>query len=50
MLPIQPGDMPATWASDTLLTDLIGPMNKTDLKDGVARFVEWYKSDYMAAN
>lgn len=41
MLDIQPGDMPAT-----LLQDLIGPMNKTELKDGVANFVEWYNAEY----
>jgi UDP-glucuronate 4-epimerase len=45
MLDIQPGDMPSTWAQDQLLRDLIGPMNKTDLKEGVTKFVEWYKVD-----
>ncbi len=46
MLDIQPGDMPATWADATLLHDLIGPMNKTKLKDGVASFVNWYNAEY----
>jgi len=46
MLDIQPGDMPATWADATLLHDLIGPMNKTDLKDGVANFVNWHNARY----
>ena len=46
MLDIQPGDMPATWADATLLQDLIGPMNKTELKDGVANFVNWYNAEY----
>ena len=46
MLNIQPGDMPATWADATLLQDLIGPMKKTELKDGVANFVEWYNAEY----
>ena len=46
MLDIQPGDMPATWADATLLNDLIGPMNKTDLKEGVASFVKWYSAEY----
>ena len=46
MLDIQPGDMPATWADATLLQDLIGPMNKTELKDGVANFVKWYNAEY----
>lgn len=46
MLDIQPGDMPSTWADATLLNDLIGPMNKTNLKDGVASFVSWYNAEY----
>ena len=47
MLDIQPGDMPSTWADTTLLSDLIGPMNKTELKDGVANFVKWYNAEYV---
>ncbi|WP_085310546.1 SDR family NAD(P)-dependent oxidoreductase [Planktotalea arctica] len=47
MLNIQPGDMPSTWADTTLLSDLIGPLNKTELKDGVANFVEWYNAEYV---
>lgn len=46
MLPIQPGDMPATWADDGLLRALIGEAQKTDLKTGVARFVDWYNAEY----
>ena len=46
MLDIQPGDMPSTWADATLMQDLIGPMNNTDLKDGVAKFVKWYNAEY----
>jgi len=48
MLDIQPGDMPSTWADATLMTDLIGPMNSTELKDGVAQFVQWYMSEYKS--
>ncbi|KNG93725.1 NAD-dependent epimerase/dehydratase family protein [Pseudaestuariivita atlantica] len=43
MMPIQPGDVPATWADTTLLTDLVGPLPRTDLKTGVTRFVDWYR-------
>lgn len=46
MLDIQPGDMPATWAEDALVQDLIGPMQKTPLKEGVAQFTQWYKTQY----
>ncbi|WP_244901171.1 NAD-dependent epimerase/dehydratase family protein [Haematobacter missouriensis] len=46
-LPMQPGDVPATWADATLLTRLLGqPLPKTDIRDGVARFVEWYRDYY----
>ena len=50
MLPIQAGDMPSTWADASLLNDLIGPMNKTELKDGVAQFSKWYYEEYMMKN
>ena len=50
MLPIQAGDMPSTWADASLLNDLIGPMNKTELKDGVAQFSKWYHDEYMMKN
>ena len=46
-LPMQPGDVPATWASADLLEALTGPMPKTDYKDGIAAFVDWYR-DYYA--
>ena len=42
---MQPGDVPATWADATLLEALIGPLPQTDIRDGVARFVDWYR-DY----
>lgn len=46
-LPMQPGDVPATWADATLLTRLLGqPLPRTDIRDGVARFVEWYRDYY----
>lgn len=44
---MQPGDVPATWADASLLTQLIGPMPKTDIGTGVAQFVSWYR-DYYA--
>ena len=43
-LPMQPGDVPATWADATLLEALIGPLPRTDIHDGVARFVDWYRA------
>jgi UDP-glucuronate 4-epimerase len=43
MLPMQPGDVPATWADATLVTALVGALPKTDIRDGVAQFVNWYR-------
>jgi UDP-glucuronate 4-epimerase len=43
MLPIQPGDVPATWADTRLATRLTGFAPATALPEGVARFVAWYR-------
>jgi UDP-glucuronate 4-epimerase len=43
---MQTGDVPATWADATLLYRLTGYRPQTNFRDGVARFVEWYKSYY----
>jgi UDP-glucuronate 4-epimerase len=45
-LPMQPGDVPATWADATLIEALTGPLPRTDIRVGVARFVDWYKGYY----
>lgn len=39
------GDVPATWADCTLLNTLTGYRPATDVRDGVARFVAWFR-DY----
>ena len=46
MMDIQPGDVPATWADASLLKSLTGYAPKTDVRTGVARFVEWYRDYY----
>ena len=43
-LPMQPGDVPATWADTTLLQSLVGLLQQTDIADGVRRFVAWHRS------
>ncbi len=43
---MQPGDVPATWADATLLQQLTGYRPQTDLRDGIARFVDWYRDYY----
>ena len=46
LMPIQPGDVPATWANADLLQSLTGYRPKTGVREGVARFVDWYRSYY----
>ena len=45
-MPMQAGDVPATWADISLLEKLTGYSPKTDLKDGVDKFVRWYREYY----
>lgn len=46
LLPMQPGDVPATWADASLIEALTGPLPRTDIRDGVRHFVDWYRSYY----
>ncbi|ARN56310.1 NAD-dependent epimerase [Sedimentisphaera salicampi] len=46
MMPIQPGDVPATWADVTDLTENLGYRPNTPIEDGVNRFVQWYRDFY----
>jgi UDP-glucuronate 4-epimerase len=43
LLPMQPGDVPATFASADLLEWLIGYRPATDVEQGVRAFVDWYR-------
>ncbi|WP_170335490.1 NAD-dependent epimerase/dehydratase family protein [Ruegeria arenilitoris] len=43
---MQKGDVPATWANATLLQELTGYRPQTDFKDGIARFVAWFREYY----
>ena len=45
-MPMQPGDVPATWADTSLLELLTGYRQKTNIEVGVACFVEWYRDYY----
>ncbi len=48
LLPLQPGDVPATYADvDALVAD-VGFKPETSIEDGVEKFVTWYKSYYNA--
>ena len=46
MMPLQPGDVPATSADTTELRDWVGFAPNTDVRDGVQRFVDWYIGYY----
>lgn len=46
LLPMQPGDVPATWADISTLTRLTGQSPHTDIRAGVKDFVAWYQ-DYF---
>jgi UDP-glucuronate 4-epimerase len=46
LLPMQPGDVPATFANSDLLERLTGYRPATNVADGVAKFVEWYRGYY----
>lgn len=43
-MPMQPGDVPATWADVSLLKRLTGFTPGTDIRDGTDRFVRWFRA------
>lgn len=46
MLPMQPGDVPDTYADVSALVDDVGYKPNTPIEEGVTRFVEWYRDYY----
>jgi UDP-glucuronate 4-epimerase len=46
LLPMQPGDVPATRADVADLERDVGYRPRTTVEEGVARFVEWYRAYY----
>ncbi|KZR85015.1 NAD-dependent epimerase [Synechococcus sp. MIT S9504] len=46
-LPIQPGDVPATAADTSALEAWVDFKPNTQVKDGVSRFVSWYREFYQ---
>jgi UDP-glucuronate 4-epimerase len=46
-LPMQQGDVPATWADTSLLQKLTGYRPQTPFRSGVAQFVSWYRDYYQ---
>ncbi len=45
-MPMQKGDVPATWADATLLKELTGYTPQTDVREGIRQFVAWYRDYY----
>ena len=46
LLPLQPGDVPDTWADTTSLTQATGYRPGTPVEVGVKRFIDWYCDYY----
>lgn len=46
LMPMQAGDVPATWANAELLQKLTQYAPQTSVKEGVKRFVDWYRDYY----
>jgi UDP-glucuronate 4-epimerase len=46
MMPIQPGDVPATWADVSDLYEMIDYKPKVGIEEGVKAFIDWYKEYY----
>lgn len=46
LMPMQPGDVPATWADADLIEALVGELPHTEIGAGVQAFLGWYR-DWM---
>ena len=46
-MPMQAGDVPATWADANLLQKLTGYRPETNFKEGIAQFVAWFREYYQ---
>ncbi len=49
LVPMQPGDVPDTWADVQALARDVGYRPSTELEEGVKRFVDWYLEYYRAS-
>lgn len=47
LVPMQPGDVPVTYADTTPLEEDFGFKPDTSLREGLRKFAEWYKEFYM---
>jgi UDP-glucuronate 4-epimerase len=46
LLPIQPGDVPVTWADTSDIEKDLGFRPSTPVETGIARFIDWYRGFY----
>ena len=47
LVPMQPGDVPVTYADTSALERDFGFKQSTSLRDGLRKFAEWYKEFYQ---
>jgi UDP-glucuronate 4-epimerase len=47
LLPMQPGDVPATFADVESLTRDVGFRPDTPIEEGIRRFTDWYRGYYV---
>lgn len=47
LVPMQPGDVPITYADTSVLERDFGFKPSTSLRDGLRKFAEWYKDFYL---
>jgi len=47
LVPMQPGDVPITYADTSALENDFGFKPSTSLRDGLRKFAEWYKEFYI---
>ena len=50
LAPMQPGDVPATYADVDDLDRAVGFKPETTVEQGLERFVDWYRSYYKINN
>lgn len=48
LLPMQPGDVPETYADVADLERAVGFRPKTSIEEGIRRFVDWFRADAAA--
>ena len=46
-LPLQAGDVEATWADTTLLNEWIDFVPRISIEEGIHQFANWFKSYYL---